>query len=476
VEPWETIADRFEIEEEAAAGGMGTVYRARDLQTGEPVAVKVLRHESLDSAERFEREAAVVAGLSHAGIVRYVAHGTTIAGVHYLVTEWIDGETLADKLERDGLTCAEAVELIHRAALALAEAHRRGVVHRDIKPSNLIFAVGDPAGIKIIDFGLARQAVEGDSLTATGVMLGTPGYMAPEQARAARGVDARADVFALGCVLYECLTGVAAFAGDNLLGARAKILMSEPVAPREVAAAIPQDLEALVLRMLAKDPTRRPADAAAVATALAALSAAPATPRHRVTDRDPASSRSRVRRPVAGVADVATREARVPQLMLSVVVAAVVDDEAVSRSTVTPVPEDERERLLHQAVDRHGGHLEILVDGGIVIVLDGTGVPESRAGVAARCALALRPLVPDALIAIATEQGPFSYRVVDELIDRAVREITASALGALFQPPSRDPPILLDALTARLLAADFEIGRRRSAYFLVHEGPRPDAP
>src|SRR5262245_8455496 len=171
------IAGRFELEAEVATGGMGTVYCAQDRLTGSSVAVKLLSGRRGLEGERFLREATALAELSHPGIVRYVAHGTTALGQPYLAMEWLDGETLADRLARDRLRLDEVLTLALRVTDALAEAHRRGLVHRDIKPSNLLLEGRDVARTKLIDFGIVRRPRD-VALTMTGALVGTPKYMA----------------------------------------------------------------------------------------------------------------------------------------------------------------------------------------------------------------------------------------------------------------------------------------------------------
>src|SRR5262249_49662727 len=160
--------------------------------------------------------------LRHAGIVRYVAHGETPDGELFLAMEWLEGEDLASRLRRMPLTTDETVALGKRVAEALAIAHARGVVHRDLKPSNLFLVDNDVERVTILDFGIARLC-DAARVTQTGAVLGTPGYMAPEQARGNDEIDPRADVFALGCVLFECLTGSPAFPGDHFMAILAKI-------------------------------------------------------------------------------------------------------------------------------------------------------------------------------------------------------------------------------------------------------------
>jgi eukaryotic-like serine/threonine-protein kinase len=189
------LAGRFALEDHRGSGGMGEIFRALDRATGEAVAVKaLLEHPHLSTPERFAREASVLAALSHPGTVRYVAHGDTPAGERYLVMEWLEGEDLKSRIARAPLTIAESVTLGRRVAGALGAAHPQGVVHRDVKPSNLFLPQGRVELAKVLDFGLAWRA-DDTHLTHTGQMLGTLGYMAPEQARSSSRLDARTDVF-----------------------------------------------------------------------------------------------------------------------------------------------------------------------------------------------------------------------------------------------------------------------------------------
>jgi hypothetical protein len=259
------VARRFHVERFAGAGAMGLVYRAHDVETGEWVALKVLAH---GSAERFLREARALSEVSHAHIVRYVDHGHTEAGEPYLAMEWLDGTDLAEKLLAGPLPIAQAVRLARAIAGALSVAHGRGVVHRDVKPSNLFLVGGDPARVKVLDFGAARFVRTTSAPTASGIVLGTPGYLAPEQVNDEHAIDGRADVFALGCVLFECLAGRPAFVAQHVLALLGKILREDPPPLRELVPHAPKDLEDLLIAMLAKDPAARPADMAALADTL----------------------------------------------------------------------------------------------------------------------------------------------------------------------------------------------------------------
>jgi tetratricopeptide (TPR) repeat protein len=266
------VGRRFELRSHASSGGMGTVFRARDLATEADVAVKAMLELDPEHEERFEREARVLSELTHPAIVRYVAHGTTRAGQGYLVMEWLEGEDLATRLRRGPLNVREAVLLAGRIAEGLAAAHELGVVHRDVKPSNVFLPGGEVSAAKLIDFGIARAPRTGKRATRTGALLGTPGYMAPEQARGKSVIDTRVDVFSLGCVLYECLTGTRAFEGDDLLETLARILLHTPRRPRSATSDVPRALDNLVMAMLEKDPARRPKNCEEVRAALSEIS------------------------------------------------------------------------------------------------------------------------------------------------------------------------------------------------------------
>ena len=271
----EVVADRFVVERLAGRGGMGVVYRAFDRRTEGPVALKIMTRSGGDD-ERFAREARVLADLSHPAIVRYVSHGTTATGALFLAMEWLDGEDLDARLARAGLSVAESLAVARRVAEGLAAAHALGVVHRDVKPSNMLLVGADPARAKLLDFGVVRLQLAGHAPTAramtrTGMVIGTVGYMSPEQAVADRALDARTDVFALGCVLFECLTGQPAFSGAHVVAVLAKVLREEAPRVRQLRPELPAALDDLVARMLSKDKRSRPADGTAFLRDLDAL-------------------------------------------------------------------------------------------------------------------------------------------------------------------------------------------------------------
>jgi serine/threonine protein kinase len=253
--PGDVLGDRFELREVIGEGGMGVVHAAFDRETSREVAVKVVRGDGGDGA-RFARECAVLAGVAHPAIVPYVARGTH-EGMHWLAMDRLVGSTLAAALHRDGkLGIADTLALGRRVADALANAHHHGITHRDVKPSNLFLVDGAPAGVRLLDFGIARD-LAAPPLTKTGALVGTPGYMAPEQARGER-VTPAADVFALGCVLFECLVGRPAFTGTTTEILLAQILLEVPPPVREHRPDVPLALEGLVEQMLDKRATMRP--------------------------------------------------------------------------------------------------------------------------------------------------------------------------------------------------------------------------
>ncbi|MFO0619078.1 MAG: serine/threonine-protein kinase [Polyangiaceae bacterium] len=224
------VTPRFRLVSLAGRGGMGEVWRADDLERGGAVALKFLLGPGV-GAERFAREAELLASVEHPALVRYVAHGAG-DGRPWLAMRWIAGPSLEARLATSPLDADEALAVSRRIASALAALHARGIVHRDVKPSNVALDGGDPSAATLLDLGIARPLFATEALTGTNLALGTIGYMAPEQARGERDVDARADVFALGALLYECLAGEPAFGGDNAIAVLSAPPRSTPAARR----------------------------------------------------------------------------------------------------------------------------------------------------------------------------------------------------------------------------------------------------
>jgi len=264
---YDVLADRFRIEREAGIGGMGIVYRTVDQTTGDTVAVKVLRKTDAASTRRFANEIEALESLADPAIVRYIAHGVLDDGQPYLAMEWIEGESLAERLQRGPLALSEVLALGARVASALHAAHARGVIHRDIKPGNVLLPAGKIEEAKVADFGLSRF-VGAPHVTSEGLGLGTPGYAAPEQVRGEVDLDERADLFSLGCLLFRCLTNEEAFGGDEALTVIARLVLEEPPRARSLRADVPPDLDELIAQLLAKAREERPASAKIVMVAL----------------------------------------------------------------------------------------------------------------------------------------------------------------------------------------------------------------
>ena len=289
-----TVA-HFRIVEPLATGGMGVVYRALDTRLGRPVALKFpLPGQRLDGQvrERFLREARAAAALDHPNICSIYETGETEDGQLFLAMPLYEGETLKARIARDGpLPIAEALAIAVQIARGLHAAHRAGIVHRDLKPANVIIL--PDGGLKILDFGVARV---GDvTLTKSHDTLGTVSYMAPEQIRGEQ-LDGRADLWALGVLLYEMLTGRRPFEGEHEIAIAHAIVHSNPVRPSALRPEIGPELDALVLGLLARQPAGRRASAEAVAAELTALESRPA-PRQ-VRRWRPRFSRSRAAPPL----------------------------------------------------------------------------------------------------------------------------------------------------------------------------------
>ena len=297
----EALADRYRVEREVGRGGMATVYLAEDLRHRRRVAVKVLHAElgAALGAERFLREIGVTAALHHPHLLPLHDSGEA-RGLLYYVMPFIEGESLRQRLVRERqLAVDDAVRITTDVASALDYAHRRGFIHRDVKPENVLLHDGRAL---VADFGIARAvqgAADGRSLTGTGVSIGTPQYMSPEQAAGERDVDARTDVFALGVVLYEMLAGTPPFTAPTLQGVVAKVMTEQPRPISTQRSTVPGSVAAAVTKALEKLPADRFATAAQFAAALAPpgtaavdrtgvtlTPAATPAPRGRLTRRD----------------------------------------------------------------------------------------------------------------------------------------------------------------------------------------------
>ena len=440
----QVIADRFELEQLVGSGGMGEVFRARDRLTGGAVAVKVL-HASSRDADRFRREAQLLAEVSHPRIVKYVAHGIAEAKRPYIAMEWLDGEDLGERLARSGLTLHETLAVARRSCEGLAVLHERGIVHRDIKPSNLFLPGGKFENLKLLDLGVARLLHASSPSTRSGVMVGTPGYMAPEQARGNREIDARADVFSMGCVIYECLAGRPVFAGDNIAALLAKILLETPITLRDAGFDIPPALDDLVTRMLSKHVTARPTNGAALLRELDQFKD--------VTDR-PAQRAS-----VPAMRALTGSERRLVSIVMASMPPLEPSEELgpPSRNETLAASFDPR-----AIVASFGADAETLADGSIVVTLAGKGAASDQAAHAARCALALRTHLISADVALATGLATVTGRsAVGEVIERAaaiMASVRVRNRGISAETLHGDSPVFLDDTTAGLLDMRFDVG------------------
>jgi serine/threonine protein kinase len=405
---------------------MGTVYRARDrAQGGKLVAFKVHDAKGAISLQRFAREAELLAGLSHPNVVTYVAHGMMPGDRLYVAMEWVGGVTLAQRLDDRGLSTSEAIATTLQMANGLAYIHERGILHRDLKPSNVML-VGDQ--VKIIDFGLAREMRSAHKLTETGAAMGTPGYMSPEQVLGRKDLDVRSDLFAAGCLLYECLTGTPAFTGPTWVAVQTRILL-KPVVPLSAHGIdVPDALVELLDSMLVKDAEARLPDVRALIAKLTALG--PLDTSVRQTSRGPVAS---------------TRKTpprwKFPAEPEYLVIA--LTDRDVERDEVAATVAD------------LGGVVSRLAEGALIVRIE---AQRDHAAVrAAHCALALRALSTTWPISIVDNQASG--------LDDATRELAADEIGAVFAPGAAT--IRLDEKTARLLQDEFEIRRDRIGFILA---------
>ncbi|MEK7667394.1 MAG: protein kinase [Gemmatimonadota bacterium] len=263
LQPGEVFSGRYEIKGVLGMGGMGVVYRAWDRELKEPVAIKTLLGEAMQAEpsalERFKQEIKLARKIAHRNVVRTYDLGE-VGGLYFITMEFVEGQSLKHLIQQRGSLPVPVVLTVGKQlSRALEVAHEQGVIHRDIKPQNLIV---EPSGtLKVMDFGIARLATRTEGMTQAGMAIGTPEYMAPEQLLG-EDVDFRADLYAAGAVLFECLTGRPPFVADSPITLVAKQLEEQPQAPASLNAEVPAALSDLVLRMLSKDRAQRPSSAA----------------------------------------------------------------------------------------------------------------------------------------------------------------------------------------------------------------------
>ncbi len=349
-----SVLGKYRIEAELSSGGMGAVYRARHEIIDRAVAVKVLRPELSGDPElvtRFVNEAKAASAIDHPGIIDVLDFGYTDDGEAYLVMELLEGESLAQRVtRRRRLPAAEAVAITRSIASALGAAHAKGIFHRDLKPDNVFLVLDPDVGerAKVLDFGVAKlvDAANQTLHTQTGALMGTPLYMAPEQARAASTIDERADLYSLGCILYELLVGEPPFHGAGAGEIITMQMFETPEPPSARVDGITPALERVVLRLLEKAPADRFATAAETSDALAGALAGP--PVARAAPAPLTATNIAVAAPTLVPAAAATRGPRnlIPiisaAMLLAITVAVVLfvvsGDSAPSPVPVAPTP------------------------------------------------------------------------------------------------------------------------------------------
>lgn len=436
VKAGDVIAERFVVEALIGEGGMGTVFRALDRQSGAPVALKVLGTRELSHA-RLSREGRALAELDHPSIVRYVSHGTTPDGQVFVVMEWLEGQLLGNRLKSGALAHDETLDLARRLCSALAHAHARGVIHRDLAPNNVLLTKGRLDMPKILDFGLALVGADSLATSTQGAPVGTPGYMAPEQAQG-DVVDARADLFSLGCVLFECVTARPAFWAEHYLAVLAKIALADAPDVRTLRPDAPPGLALLIRALLSKDVDDRPANAALVLEHLVEFGGS-----------SPSLLSTTQNAPAIGQSE---------RKVVSVVVAGT-PTHALDR-TLALAELDERAVRIDAVARDHGAYSARLGKGAFAVPLTGAGAATDQATRAVRCALAVRESEPTLPIAVATGWAVVSGELpLGDAIDRAV---------ALLGSVSGDG-ITTDESTARLLPARFEVREANGAHLVLGE-------
>jgi tRNA A-37 threonylcarbamoyl transferase component Bud32/tetratricopeptide (TPR) repeat protein len=452
--PGAKVAGRYVIEEEISSQGMGSVFKARDPH-GHQVAIKSLHADAAGKRERFSREMETLQDLEHPCIVRYLDNGVDETGTPYFVMEWLDGEDLASHVRTQPLSLGATLLWAGRIAEALGVVHERGIVHRDVKPSNIFLPGGEVAAAKLIDFGIAYVAGASTQLTATGMMMGTPAYMAPEQARGERTIDARADVFALGCVLYESLVGVPPFVASTPMAVLGKILVEPSPRLRDTIDEIPDAVDALVARMMAKERDQRPNSGREIATEIERIVGLLEESSEQVLARHH-------QRP-----SVLTRDER--RWVSAVVVAAAPAILGSDPAITAPTIQLSAGQRVHSTVDALGGMVfERLADGSLVTIVEMRGAATDQAASAAQLALLFRKEFTDRHVAIATGRAiRRDGRVAGDVIDRAAEILRSIHQPLLARPDmASNVAIWVDELTAELLDGRYEIHQDPSGIVL----------
>ncbi len=434
----EFVGGRFHIEREVGRGGVGIVYKAADEVTGQKVALKVIAISGVDAGEeaRFKREGRVLAGLRHPGIVQLVAFGQLDDGAPYVAMEWLEGEDIAQRQRRANIPISTSLEIAAQIADALHAAHVAGIIHRDVKPSNVILLQRDEGAevvAKLVDFGVA--AAEDAKLTRTGAIIGTPAYMAPEQARGDEGVDARADLYALGATLFEMVSGRPPHVGPTPIAILARLVTTPPPRLSDVIPTVPDSLDALMAELLSTAPEERPASAGVVAERLREIG-------EELKSRASDSRELRVRETDPPMSLVGPSSSAAPTASSG-------GSRLVTTILATHVPKGPaRQRLIAHLRARGAEATEL---GGDAIVAH-LGVRRALGDEATRAVdLALRLAKMNATVGIATGRSRVERtRPIGEVVDRA---------AALARDGQRGQ-VLLDITTSELTRGRYELQAR----------------
>jgi serine/threonine protein kinase len=464
------FSERYEIKNQAGMGGMGTVYQAIDRQNGALIALKILHSHSTIEQARFDQEARVLAELSHPGIVRYFDHGFTPNGSPYIAMEWLEGETLEDRLGRGNLAPVAAAHVARLVLEALSAAHARNIVHRDIKPGNIFLVGWKLSEIRVLDFGIARRVFDDKRLTRKGSTVGTPLYTSPEQARGRADVDGRADIFSLGCVMFELLTGEPPFTGETPLEVMTKVCAGRVPELSSRGPGIPPVLASLVHAMLSPDPARRPQSASALAAEFADVvkvlggitgESAAASPPSRTKRASISESEDHVAS--AMLVSLGKRESGIDT-------GHPMDDRrrgpkaaaVLLSSPERPAKNAEDARLgeIRRLLELYACEMDRLINRTLLMTAPTVSTAHEQTVQLASAALALRHLEPDAKIALATGRATFIGRLpVGRLMDRLPTMMDGQEAGT----------IRVDETTRRLLPARFVLGGPPGNVLLLNE-------
>ncbi|MCG5052244.1 MAG: protein kinase [Myxococcales bacterium] len=454
------LASRFVLLRAVGEGAVGDVWQARDERSGALVAVKRLKAPGQAATARFFREVQALSELRHPNVVSYVDHGLTARGEPYLAMEWLEGNDLEVALRAGRIPMDAALTVLEQVLSALAAAHDRGLVHRDLKPANIFLCEGRFDAVKVLDFGVAKRLFE-VAEAGPALAVGTPLYMSPEQARGLPDVDGRSDLFSLGAVIYECLSGTSPFWGESPRAVLAKVCVEAPRPLPDLVPGVPEAVAALVMRMLVKEVAARPRGARELSEDLA-----------------PWRRGERVR--VASSSDALSSDER---RLVAVLMARRCDPEAHAQPWAG----------LESVLAGLEAQTQALVDGTLLVTCDQGHTTLDLADRAAECALSIRRRWPDAAVALSLGKAVVRQQIpLGQLLDETsqrlatvpsgcigVDENTATMLarrftlrvdGAAHHLEGREVPAVGVGLP--FVGRDAERAQLRRAFALARQGPR----